>query len=78
MEVLHRIAWSFGSTIHQICTEYANLVEIHYCKCHVVFDGYDSGPSIKDVTHVTHQRRITSLRGTKINFNECTQFKTKK
>ena len=73
--LLHRIPWSFGSTFHQICTEYTNLVERHYGKCHVVFDGYENGPSIKDVTH---QRRTKGLRGTKIKFNKSTPFKTKK
>ena len=73
--LLHRIAWSFGSTFHQLCMEYANLVERHYGKCHVVFDGYESGPSIKDVTH---QRRTKGLKGTKINFSASTPFKTKK
>ena len=73
--LLHRTPWSFGSTFQQICKEYTNLVERNYGKCHVVFDGYQNGPSIKDVTH---QRRTKGLTGTKINFNENTPFKTKK
>ena len=41
----------------------------------MVFDGYENGPSIKDVTH---QGLTKGLRGTKIKFNESTSFKTKK
>ena len=39
----------------------------------VVFDGYSSGPSIKDHTH---SRRTKGIEGTKIEFRKNTLFKT--
>jgi hypothetical protein len=41
----------------------------------VVFDGYSSGPSIKDHTH---SRRTKGIEGTTIEFRKNTPFKSEK
>jgi len=41
----------------------------------VVFDGYSSGPTIKDVAH---ERRSKGLKGNQTIFDRNTPFKSKK
>lgn len=73
--LLQRLPWTFGSSFHQICSDYCNLVKANYGSAHVVFDGYCNGPSVKDVTH---ERRTKGTVGTRVQFDFRTPFKTKK
>ena len=44
------IPWKTGKTFEQICNSYVSFVTQKYSNASVVFDGYTSGPSTKDVT----------------------------
>ena len=50
--VLHRVPWKPGETYGRIAESYADFIVRHYGSgAIVVFDGYEDGPSIKDVIH---------------------------
>jgi len=49
--LIHRILWKSSSKFHQICNAYCTLVSDSYGHPCVVFDGYSSGTTIKDVAH---------------------------
>ncbi len=49
--LLHRLPWTRGETFECVCKKYVSYVTKKYGKATVVFDGYDNGPDIKDVTH---------------------------
>ena len=49
--LLQRVPWSKGETFEAICERYVEYVSRRYGKAMIVFDGYESGPGIKDVTH---------------------------
>ena len=50
--LLHRLAWPRGATYNQLMEMYISFIN-HTCKRGiVVFDGYNSGPSTKDVAHL--------------------------
>ena len=49
--LIHRLPWSSGTTYADIAKSYVTLVAAKYGRATVVFDGYCSGPSIKDMTH---------------------------
>jgi len=51
------------------------LVSNSYSLTCVVFDGYSSGPTIKDVAH---ERRSKGLKGNQTIFDRNTSFKSKK
>ena len=72
--LLHRIPWTYASTFDTICEGYTNLIDRNYGTPIVVFDGYVAGPTTKDATH---DRRAKGIKGTKVNFNGTTPFKTK-
>ena len=73
--LIHRIPWKSSSTFHQICNAYCTLVSNSYGLPCVVFDGYSSGPTIKDVAH---ERRSKGLKGNQSIFDRNTPFKSKK
>ena len=63
--LLHRVPWKTGDTYQNIANSYANFTFHYYGRAVVVFDGYDSVPSIKDMTH---RRRINSKISNTVNF----------
>lgn len=74
--LIYRISsWMKNTTYGEIATRYADFVYSRYGKATVVFDGYGSGPSTKDMTH---QRRKSSLRAPVINFTETMLFTSTK
>ena len=73
--LLQRMPWTHGSSFSQICADYACLVKCYYGSPYIVFDGYQGGPSIKDVTH---ERRSKGNVGVEIKFDGKTPFRTKK
>ena len=50
--LLQRIPWRTGSSYGDICDQYVVHVKRQYGVAVIVFDGYDSGPSTKDATHI--------------------------
>ena len=52
--VLQRLQWPWkrGSTFQTVIGAYVHFVTSHYPRALVVFDGYASGPSTKDMTHL--------------------------
>ncbi|CAG2207340.1 unnamed protein product [Mytilus edulis] len=73
--LIHRLPWTKGATVDTICMTYVNYVNNHYTDATVVFDGYPSVPTTKDVTHF---RRTKGILSPKVNFNNDTPIKTKK
>ena len=49
--LLQRVPWSKGETFEAVCERYVEYISRRYGKATIVFDGYESGPGIKDVTH---------------------------
>ena len=49
--LLHHLPWPHGITYDGICSLHVQYVANRYGKDTVVFDGYQNGPSTKDVTH---------------------------
>jgi len=72
--LLHRVPWPRGITYDGICSLYVQYVANRYEKATVVFDGYQNGPSTKDVTH---QRRAGAY-GPTVNFDSAMVAKLKK
>ena len=62
---------SFGD----ICDMYVKYISKKYVDPIIVFDGYESGPSTKDIAHI---RRTHGVTGPNVAFNEATPFKGKK
>ena len=50
--LLHRINWKKGALYSEIADSYVNFVKSNYGEALIVFDGYLSGPSTKDNTHL--------------------------
>ena len=73
--LIHRLPWAHGSTFAEICDVYRDHVTKQYTNPVIVFDGYMSGPSIKDIAHI---RRSHGIFGTNVHFKESTPFKGKK
>ena len=48
--LLYRLPWKKGDTYNAIAESYADFTVRHYGQATVVFDGYQDGPSIKDIT----------------------------
>ena len=53
--LLHRVRWLPNSTYNDIISQYQMHINMKFCCCHIVFDGYTNGVSIKDHEH---QRRM--------------------
>ena len=50
--LLHKVKWSINNAdVQQILDQYSSYLRGKYGICCVVFDGYESGPSIKDHEH---------------------------
>ena len=73
--LIHRKPWTQGSTFGEICTAYTTYLSKQKKDPIVVFDGYLSGPSIKDVTHIRRSHGVTS---TSVDFKATTPFRGKK
>ena len=56
-----------ASYVSYVATFYVSYVMKHYGSAIVVFDGYKSGPSTKDITHL---RRSKGCIGISIQFEE--------
>ena len=59
-----------------ICEEYCKFVSSNYGKPHIIFDGYNIGPSTKEDS--THTGRTKGKAGMKICFKENLPFRSKK
>ena len=73
--LLQKLPWQKGASFGYICEEYISYVKQRYTNPVVVFDGYNNGPSTKDVTHLRRQKGVI---GTKVLFTRATPCKTKK
>ena len=73
--LLHRVVWNRGLTYDEICKQYVSYVKKHYGKPTVVFDGYLSGASTKDVTQ---QRRAGLRVGVPVQVSGSMVFNGKK
>ena len=49
--LVHHLPWTRGETFESIFVRYVNYVRKKYGKATVIFDGYNSGPDIKGITH---------------------------
>lgn len=72
---MHRVPWERGLDFQSLCQLYINYISKRFQNATIVFDGYDDGPSIKDVTH---QRRTGSKIGPTVNFTARTVNNLKK
>ena len=57
--LLHRICGAKGKTYGEIAVSCSQFVLRKYDKAIVVFDGYDTGPSTKDITHLRRANRFS-------------------
>jgi hypothetical protein len=72
--LIHRFLWKKGSSFNDIAAMYVEYVKT-FNHPTVVFDGYISGPSIKDMTHL---RRTKGAVGPKVIFSSNMTLKSKK
>ena len=56
--LLQRLPWPKGATYGELCHSYIHYVQRHYKKVLVVFDGYNSEPTIKDEAHKKRHRNV--------------------
>nr|XP_054767556.1 uncharacterized protein LOC129274841 [Lytechinus pictus] len=73
--LLHRLPWPRGIPYDHIRQLYVDYVIRKYGKATVVFDGYEDGPTTKDVTHL---RRTGACPGLTVNFAGDMVIKSKK
>jgi len=73
--LLHKIPWTKGSTFGEICDIYKCYLVKKYNTATVVFDGYASGATTKDVAHL---RRNKGAVGTAVRFSFDTRLTSKK
>src|SRR5271165_3364301 len=61
--LLHRVRWLKNSTYGSVAEQYLQYVVKRHVASHVsvVFDGYDSGPAIKDHEHMRRLANVVSL-----------------
>ncbi|KAK6176044.1 hypothetical protein SNE40_014405 [Patella caerulea] len=57
--LLHRVPWTKGHTFSELCSKYVDLVKKNFRTPTVVLDGYNNH-SIKDITHIRHNKGIVS------------------
>ena len=62
--LLHRLSWAKGMTYNQVIQSYTEFVHRNYPGSVVVFDGYSSNPSTKDVTHMRRKSQRTAASDT--------------
>ena len=58
--LLHRLRWNIGDTYDDICKKYIKYVTNKYFPVIIVFDGYESGPTTKDATHIKRTNNNTT------------------
>ena len=63
--LLHSIPWQRGKIYHLIVSSYVEYAINRYPNAIMVFDGYMSGPTTKDSTHLTRQKH---LQGKPVHF----------
>lgn len=63
--LLQRIFWQRGTTFQNIIQTYECFVKGRYPNAVIIFDGYMSGPSTKDITHL---RRGKGVKGQSVHF----------
>ncbi|KAK6172757.1 hypothetical protein SNE40_016353 [Patella caerulea] len=73
--LIQRLPWKRDETFDSICKSYVDYVIRKYTSPIIVFDGYDTGPSTKDTTHL---RRTKGAVGAQVNFVGGMPLKTKK
>ena len=73
--LLQKIPWSRGSTFASIIGTYVRYITQRYRNPVVVFDGYVSGPSTKDVTHL---RRTKGKSSAEVQFTPDMTLQTRK
>ena len=73
--LLQRLPWNKGETFGSICETYVDYVTRRYQTPTIVFDGYSTGSSTKDCTHVRRTRGVTCP---KVQFKDTTPFRSKK
>ena len=64
--------WKRGCTFETIIQAYVKFVKEKYPRAVIVFDGYTSGPSTKDMTHL---RRSKGIKGRPVHFTHQMAFK---
>ena len=69
--LLYRIKWKKDTSYQEIADSYASFVSRNYKNATVIFDGYLSGPSTKDNTHI---RRTAKGESKQINFTPEMKF----
>ena len=57
--LLHRVVWPKSATYLDVMNAYLGYIRRHYSSCVVVFNGYGSGPSIKDSEHTQRNTLLT-------------------
>ncbi|KAL2082773.1 hypothetical protein ACEWY4_022591 [Coilia grayii] len=73
--LLHRMPWRLGESYGGIAHSYADFTIRHYGSAStIVFDGYEEGPSIKDMTHLRRGQNIYPV----VSFTVETEFSGKK
>ena len=79
--LLHRVSWTQGVKYEDIAKSYSNFVLKAYGQngdasdVHVIFDGYISGHTTKDQTHL---RRNKGQVGVAVNFTPVMMFQSKR
>jgi len=69
--LLHKVKWKPGSTFGHVIEQYALYVQQHFANdVTVVFDGYESRPSIKDHEHLRRARKSSPV----FNFDDTTNI----
>ena len=56
--LLQCVTWPQDVTYSDIISKYVSYIKRRYCNATIVFDGYDSGPSAKDVTNNRRSGRV--------------------
>ena len=67
--LLHKVRWQRRSTYKDVAQQYVTYVNQKFGQCHVVFDGYDDGPAIKDHEH--QRRSIGKKASAEITIEEA-------
>ena len=73
--LLQRLPWPRRATFNGLCQLYTDYVTKNYSNSVVVFDGYETGPSTKDNTHL---RRSRGKIGAEVHFKEDMILQSKK
>ncbi len=71
---LHSVPWNKGETYSAIFDNYHKYLAKHFPGAIIVFDGYDDGPSTKDIAHI----RRSKIVGREVEFSEQMQLTTGK